>query len=503
MESRMSLKQQQKLIQKLSPQQIQVLKLIQIPAIALEERIKEEIENNPALEEVGDSWDEDEESFKDSDEEENAYQEANENELDEATINDDYQKDDIDLSAYFEEDEYIPAYKLKANNYSNDDEERQIPFRDESNFYHLLYEQLHTQDLSEEEMLIGEYIIGSIDDNGYLKRDARSIAMDLSFYYNIAVSPEQVEKVISIIQSFDPPGIAARDLRECLLLQLRRIPEKNSSIQLAIRILDEYFEEFTKKHFDKIQRKLGITEEELKKALQVITKLNPKPGNSTSEGKGSQAIFPDFIVYNDDGKLQVVVNTKNIPELRINKYYQTLYETFRKQKKHHPQTQEVIQFIKQKLDAAKFFIDALKQRNDTLQTVIEAIVDYQKEFFLTGDESKIKPMILKDIAEKTNLDISTISRVASSKYVQTPYGTFLLKKLFSESLENTEGEEVSTIEVKSVLKKLIEEEDKKNPLTDEELVELLKQKGYPIARRTVAKYREQLGIPVARLRKEI
>lgn len=505
MNSKMSLKQQQKLLQKLSPQQIQVMKLIQIPAIALEQRIKQEIEENPALEEL--SYDnesnaeleydytssmDDNMTDEDSDNENSA---ESDNQLTE-------EYNDLDISSYFDDEEDdIPLYKRQTYS-SSDENEKTLPFKSEVNFYDTLYEQLHTQPLTEDEILIGDYIIGSIDENGYLKRDSKSIALDLAFYYNLQVTPEEVEKIISVIQTFDPPGIGARDLRECLLIQLRRKPQKTPAIYLALKIIEDYFEEFTKKHYEKLQQKLNVSEQQFKEALDEILKLNPKPGNSTAEGKTSLTIYPDFTVITDD-EIQVIVNTRNLPELGINKYYQQLYEEYSKKKKSDPRTQELVQFIKQKIESAKWFIDALKQRNDTLRMVMEAIVDFQREYFLTGDETKIKPMILKDIAEKTNLDISTISRVASSKYVQTPFGTFLLKSLFSESLENEQGEEVSTREIKSVLKKLIEEENKRDPYTDEELVQLLKEKGYHLARRTVAKYREQLGIPVARLRKEI
>ncbi|MCX7697727.1 MAG: RNA polymerase factor sigma-54 [Bacteroidales bacterium] len=503
----MSLKQQQKLVQKLSPQQIQILKLIQIPAIALEQRIKQEIEENPALEEV--SFDVDNNTDADYD-----YSSSIDESLDREDSNDeaadeydqesreDFNDNEIDISSYFDEEDDIPLYKRQTYS-SIEDNEKTIPFRSETNFHDILYEQLHTHSLTEDEILIGDYVLGSIDENGYLKRDSKSIAMDLAFYYNLQVTPEEVEKMISLIQTFDPPGIGARDLRECLLIQLRRKPQKTPAIKLAIDIIQDHFEDFTKKHYEKLQHKLNVSENQFKEALDEILKLNPKPGNSTSEGRASYSIYPDFTIITDDDEIQVVVNTRNLPELSVSKYYQHLYEEYSKKKKSDPKTQELVQFIKQKLDSAKWFIDALKQRNDTLQTVMEAIVDFQREYFLTGDETKIKPMILKDIAEKTNMDISTISRVASSKYVQTPFGTFLLKSLFSESLENEQGEEVSTREIKSVLKKIIEEENKRDPYTDEELVKILKEKGYNLARRTVAKYREQLGIPVARLRKEI
>lgn len=489
---------QQKLLQKLSPQQIQLMKLLQVPTAALEQRIKEELEVNPALEE-GDDRDEPD-SGNDDD-----YQEDDDFEGGDETVDLDGNKnDDIDINDYLNEDDY-PYYKTYANNYGPDDEQREIPFSAAQSFQELLISQIGLRPLDERSQSIARHIIGNIDDDGYLMRDAESMVDDLAFSQNIETSKAEVEDILSIIQDFDPPGVGARNLQECLVIQLRKKDHPTHETELAIQILTRHFEEFTKKHFDKIQKKLGVTDEELKSAIDEILHLNPKPGSSMEQtSRALQTIIPDFILYNNDGKLELYLNAKNAPELRISRTYSEMLEGFSKNKNKADKSQrEAVLFVKQKLDAAKWFIDAIKQRQETLMAVMGTILDYQHEYFLSGDEVRLKPMILKDIADTVGLDISTVSRVANSKYIETPFGTFLLKSFFSESLSTDTGEEVSTREVKKILQDCIGGEDKKRPLTDERLAEILKEKGYNIARRTVAKYREQLDIPVARLRKEL
>jgi RNA polymerase sigma-54 factor len=479
---------QMKMLQKLSPQQIQLMKLLQIPTIALEQRIKEELETNPALEEGAEEVD-----FEDSME---TYDDELGEELSEA-------EKEFDISEYMSDDE-IPDYKLSANNQGKDSEEKVIPVSAGNTFHEMLETQLGLRPLSNKQQIIGKVIIGNIDESGYLRRDLYSISNDLAFMYNVNASEEEVEDVLKIIQDFEPAGVGARDLKECLLLQLHR-KKKKPEIELAIEILENHFEAFTKKHYEKILKKLNIDKEALKAAIDEILKLNPKPGNSIGVSqKMISHIIPDFILTVEDGEISISLNSKNAPELRISKKYSEMLEAFSmQQNKPNKAQKEAIMFVKQKLDSAKWFIDAIKQRQETLMNVMEAIVEHQREYFITGDETKLKPMILKDIAEKVGMDISTISRVVNSKYVQTPYGTFLLKTFFSESLTTESGEEVSTREVKKILQDAIDNEDKSKPLTDEKLAKLLKEKGYNIARRTVAKYREQLGIPVARLRKEL
>ncbi|MCK4637822.1 MAG: RNA polymerase factor sigma-54 [Bacteroidales bacterium] len=485
-------KLQQKLLQKLSPQQILLMKLLQIPTIALEQRIKQEIEENPALEDTDEQEEVDNEEFKDeiSEDENEISEEYNEKD------------DEFDLNDYIDDDD-IPSYKLNANNTSPDEDRKEIPFASGISFHDMLISQLGLRVLNENEYLIGLNIIGNLDDAGYLSRNLDAMVDDLAFTQNIIINIEEILNVLKIIQEFDPVGIGARNLQECLLIQLQRKDNNDKTIKLAIHIIERYFNEFTKKHYDKIIKKANITEDELKAAINEILKLNPKPGNSLSEtSKTNQYILPDFIIYNNDGILELSLNTKNAPELRLNRSYLNMLEAYSENKK-TKQKKDAFMFVKQKIDSAKWFIDAIKQRQNTLYITMKAIMDYQEEHFLTGDETMLKPMILKDIAEIVNLDISTVSRVANSKYVQTPFGTFLLKTFFSESMQKENGEEVSTREIKKILSDCINIENKNKPLTDELLTGILKEKGYNIARRTVAKYREQLNIPVARLRKEL
>ncbi|HRG36938.1 MAG TPA: RNA polymerase factor sigma-54 [Bacteroidia bacterium] len=479
--------QSQKLLQKLSPQQIQLMKLLQLPTIALEQRIKEEMELNPALEEGEDEEEEDTDL-------ENEFEE-------ETSEEDDNQRDDFSISDYMDDDEGA-SYKLKVNNTSPDEERKEIPFSVGVSFQDMLESQLGMKDLDDREYQIALYLIGNLDDDGYLRRDIPSIVDDIAFSQNINTNEEEMEKLLHVIQEFDPAGVGARDLQECLLIQLRRKPQIGI-IQLATEVVEKQMDEFSKKHYDKISKKLEIDEEILKDVIHEILKLNPRPGNSMADGQKSfQQVIPDFLISMDDaGELQLTLNSRNAPELRISKAYSKMMEEYSKTK--DKTKKEASMFIKQKLDGAKWFIDAIQQRSYTLLYTMNAIMEYQREYFLEGDETLLKPMILKDIAEKVGLDISTISRVANSKYVQTPFGTFLLKTFFSESLSTDSGEEVSTREVKKILEDCIAAESKKKPLTDDKLTKILKEKGYNIARRTIAKYREQLDIPVARLRKEL
>ena len=482
---------QQKLLQKLSPQQILLMKLLQIPSIALEQRIKQEIEENPALDESAESEDAEELSERDEiakeDEEFEEY---------------DSKDDEFDLNDYIDDDD-IPSYRLNANNTSRDDEHREVPFVSGTSFQDILFAQLGYRKLNEDEYIVASNIIGNLDDSGYLQRDINAMVDDLAFTQNVNTTKEEILKLLSIIQEFDPAGVGARNLQECLLIQLRRKDEEDPVIELAILILDRYFIEFTKKHYNKIIKKADISEDELKDAIAEILKLNPKPGNSLGEtSRTNHYILPDFMIYNNNGTLELSLNSKNAPELRLSRSYTDMLQAYSESKK-TKQQKDAFMFIKQKIDSAKWFIDAIKQRQNTLFVTMSAIMDYQREYFLTGDDTRLRPMILKDIAEIVNLDISTISRVANSKYVQTPFGTFLLKSFFSESMQKEDGEEVSTREIKKILIDCIEVESKNKPLTDEQLTGILKEKGYTIARRTVAKYREQLNIPVARLRREL
>lgn len=481
---------QQKLQQKLSPQQIQLMKMLQIPTMELEQRIKEEMEVNPALEEG--SEEDPEEEIKMDEAENGNNEEKSENE-----------NDDFDLTDYFDADD-IPDYKLYVNNSSADDEERESPLGAGRSFHDLLYAQIGLRDLDENEQLLAEYLIGNLDENGYLRRDLPAIVNDLAFNMGITATVAELDESLKAIQELDPPGVGARDLRECLLIQIRRTEEKDEVTALAEEIIHRFFEEFTKKHYEKIARRLDLTDEQLKPAIDFILRLNPKPGNSMMESARTiQHIVPDFMLSNENEELKLTLNSRNAPELKISREYKNMLEHYAKTKNRDPKEKEALLFVKQKIDSARWFIDAINQRNDTLLFCMQAIVDYQKEFFLTGDETKLRPMILKDIADMVGMDISTISRVANSKYIQTHFGTYLLKYFFSESMSTDDGEEVSSREVKKILKDAIEAEAKKKPLTDDKLSKLLNDKGYNIARRTVAKYREQLGIPVARLRKEL
>ncbi|MBR5216022.1 MAG: RNA polymerase factor sigma-54 [Bacteroidales bacterium] len=489
------LTQTQKMLQKLSPQQILLMKLLQIPTMELSSRIKEEIEENPALEEIeNENFNDDVNDNDDNLEDDQDYD--NNDDYDPLSDFDDYMQDDDDDDA---------AYKLKTNNHSRDDEHYEAPISDEESFQDILIQQLGYRKLDEKKYKIGTYIIGNLDDSGYLSRPITGIMDDLLFTQNIDVNEEEVMEVLHIIQEFDPAGVGATNLQECLLIQLLRLQEDNEEdidYTLPIIIIRQYFNEFTKKHYDKIIKKSGISERQFRAALKEILKLNPKPGGSVGGAQRSNYVIPDFAIYNNCGKLELTLNSRNTPELHVNKDYIDMLSDFSKQK-NSKSNKEAINFVKNKIDSAKWFIEAIKQRHNTLYVTMEAIMEYQKEYFLTGDETKLKPMILKDISEKVGLDISTISRVANSKYVQTAFGTFPLKSFFSESLTNDEGEEVSTREIKKILMDCIEQEDKSKPLTDDVLTQILKEKGYNIARRTIAKYREQLDIPVARLRKEM
>jgi RNA polymerase sigma-54 factor len=475
---------QQKLLQKLSPQQIQLMKLLQVPTVELEQRIKEEIEANPALEEGADQEDLDE-----------SNEEWEESEKSEA-------QEDFDFSEYL--DDETPAYKLSVRNKGADDEEKSLPFVAGNSFRENLTDQLALRNITEEQEKLAQTIIGNLDDDGYLRRDLENIADDLAFSQNLIVSEEELTDALKVIQELDPVGVGARSLQECLLIQLRRKDSHYPSIQIATTVVEKYFEAFTKKHYSQITKRMDISDEDLKIGIEEIVKLNPKPGNSMQESsKSVEHIIPDFILTIEEDELRLALNGRNAPELRVNDSYKQMMKGYAESKKKDKQQKEALTFVKQKIDSAKWFIDAIKQRQQTLMFTMSAIMEFQKEYFLTGDETNLKPMILKDIAEIVHLDISTISRVANSKYVASPYGTFLLKSFFSESLSTDSGEEVSTREVKKILTDAIDAEDKKKPLTDEALADILKEKGYQIARRTVAKYREQLNIPVARLRKQL
>lgn len=484
----MALKQQlqQKQQQRLSPLQMQVIKLTELPNLELEERIKQELVENPALEEGHDDSGESQESLED-----NSYDEG-----------ENISQEDIALGDYLTEDD-IPDYRL-SNNSSNTRKE-DIPFSSAESLHESLIEQLHLTELDQESTKIAEYIIGNIDENGYLDRPLSAISDDLLFQQNLDVSSEKIQSILHVIQSFDPPGVGASDLQECLLLQLERMPQ-NESVEKAVLIIRKYFDDFSKRHYEKIIRTLSISNEELKHIIQLITTLNPKPGNNWGDvlSQTMNTVVPDFIVESYNGEVFMSLNNKNIPELRVNREYSEMLRGYTENKKGMTtEAKNAALFVKQKLDSARWFIDAIKQRQETLQRTMQAIVDLQYDFFLTGDESNLRPMILKDVAELAGYDISTISRVSNSKYVQTNFGVYPLKYFFSESMQNDAGEEISSREVKAILRDCIENEDTKKPLTDDKLAEILKEKGYIIARRTVAKYREQMNIPVARLRKQI
>ena len=468
-----------KLSQKLSPQQIQLMKLIQLPTLDFEQKIQREIEENPALEQGQNSSDEN------NDEGQDDYSDS----------------DDLNIDDYINYDD-TPSYKLSSNN-SGNQEDKNIPFASGISFTQHLLTQLKPISLSEKKMKIAEFLVGSIDESGYIRLDIEEIIDDLAFTQNLTVSNDELKEILKIVQEFDPPGVGALSLQNCLILQLKR-KKSSVSIDLAIEIIENSFEQFSKKHFEKLMNKYSINEEQLKEVITIISKLNPKPGGSYSGGgKPIEQVIPDFKISIENNELILDLNYRNSPTLNISRDYDEMLKGYKLEKNKSKSQREAIQFIKQKLDSAKWFIDAVKQRQQTLFITMQAIMNYQKEYFITGDERKIKPMILKDIANEIEMDISTISRVANSKYVDTPYGTKLLKEFFSESMKTTSGEEISTIEIKKILEKIISNENKRKPETDEKLVKLLNEKGYKIARRTVAKYREQLNIPVARLRKEI
>ena len=480
----MALKQflTQKLEQRLSPQQIQLMKLLQVPTMELDQRIKQEIEENPALEEGSDEL---EDEFDNQDDTE-------ENDTD----------DEFDLSDYIDDD--IADYKTNANNQSKDDEERVIPLSGEQSFQEKLSEQLHLLDLNETEFIIADILIGNLDESGYLNRDLEALVDDLAFSMNVITSEQEVKSILGLIQTFDPAGVGARSLQECLLLQINRKQDGDISRFTAKKILEDFFEEFTKKHYDKIALKLEIEDKDLKDAINEILRLNPKPGGSLRESAKNQLqITPDFVINETDGSLELSLNSRNAPSLKVSREYESMLRSYSEGAKTTKSDKEAVSFVRQKLDGAKWFIDAIKQRQQTLLLTMNAIMNYQFAYFLSGDEAKLRPMILKDIADIVNLDISTISRVSNSKYVQTNFGIYPLKYFFSESLSTDSGEEVSTREVKKILSEAINSESKKIPLTDEKLMDLLNEKGYNIARRTVAKYREQLNFPVARMRKEL
>lgn len=473
---------QQRLLQRLSPQQIQMIKLLELPTMQLEQRIKEELEVNPVLEEGGDQV------------------------RDEAEMAAKTQEDTLsNIDSYINDDD-TPSYKLYANNYSKDTSKGAIPFSVGTDFHTSLEDQLGLRPITPRQLGLGQYLIGSIDDDGYLRRPLENIVDDIAFALNLEVTEAELEEVLRVIQDFEPVGVGARNLQECLLIQIRHKDQQLRSVVLATAILEKYFEEFTKKHYDKIASKLDISEEELKDAIEEIITLTPKPGSSYNDPHSVYAehIVPDFVLELKDGELLLSLNSMNQPELRISREYQTMLKEYVARKADNSkQDKEAVTFVKQKIDSAKWFIDALKLRQNTLMLTMNAILEFQREYFMEGDDTKLRPMILKDIAAVTELDISTISRVVNSKYIQTHFGIYPLKHFFSEGMQTDSGEEVSTREIKKILEECIASENKKHPLTDEALMDILKEKGYPIARRTVAKYREQLNIPVARLRKEL
>ncbi|MBP9848191.1 MAG: RNA polymerase factor sigma-54 [Flavobacterium sp.] len=481
-----------KLSQKLSPQQIQLMKLIQLPTQAFEQRLQEELVENPALEE----------SSKEDNYEADDY-EVNTNDDD----YDDYDNEhidaqDINIDEYLSNDE-TPDYKYQTNNYSDDDDDKSLPFAAPVSFHQDLINQLNTFILNDDERDIAEFLVGSIDDMGYIRRTIQDIVDDMAFTQGIYTDEATVERILHLVQDLEPAGVGARDLQECLLLQLKH-KTPSDSIALAIQVIEQQFEAFSKKHYDKLLQKFDVNQQQLRKAIDEIEKLNPKPGGSfDGNQKMVEHVVPDFTIRIMDGELELLLNGRNAPELHVSKDYQEMLQSYKDTSEKSNAQKDAVQFIKQKLDSAKWFIDAIKQRQETLYVTMNAIMYYQQEYFLEGEESKLRPMILKDIADMVGLDISTVSRVANSKYVDTPYGTKLIKEFFSESMTNDQGEEVSTIEIKNILQQVISEEDKKKPLPDDQLAEILKEKGYPIARRTIAKYREQLDIPVARLRKKI
>lgn len=480
-----------KLSQKLSPQQIQLMKLIQLPTQAFEQRLQEEMVENPALEgDVDATLDSYEDSFDNSNDDYDDYD------------NEHIDTGDLNIDEYLSNDE-TPDYKYQTNNYSDDDEDKSLPIAAQMSFHQDLINQLNTFILTDEDREIAEFLVGSIEDSGYIRRSIQDIVDDMAFTQGIYTDEKTVERILTIVQQLEPSGVGARDLQECLLIQLKH-KTPTDSVSLAIDIIDKQFDAFTKKHYDKLLQKFDVSKEQLKKAIDEIEKLNPKPGGSfDSSSRVVEHVVPDFTIRVIDGELELTLNSRNAPELHVSKDYQEMLKTYKDSSEKSSAQKDAVQFIKQKLDSAKWFIDAIKQRQETLMVTMNAIMHFQYEYFLEGEETKLKPMILKDIADMVGLDISTVSRVANSKYVETPYGTKLIKEFFSEAMKNTEGEDVSTIEIKKILEQVIAEEDKSKPLPDEDLAVILKERGYPIARRTVAKYREQLDIPVARLRKKI
>ncbi len=475
-----------KLSQKLSPQQIQLMKLIQLPTQAFEQRLKQELEENPALESGKEDSEQADDPFED------AF-ETGENEV--------IDTEDINIDEYLSDDE-IPDYRTRSSNYG-EEEEKQVPYAAGISFNQYLLNQLNTEYLDDEQWQIAEFLVGSVDESGYIRRPVPDLMDDLAFTQNVFTDEATILEVLRKVQQLDPPGVGARSLDECLLLQLER-KTPTPAVERAQEILEKSFDHFTKKHFKKLMQRHNISESELKEAIQEIEKLNPKPGGAYSgNNRLVEHVVPDFTIRIVDGELELSLNSRNAPELHVSREYSNMLAGYKSSKEKSKSQKDAVLFIKQKLDGAKWFIDAIKQRQQTLYTTMNAIMNYQREYFLTGDERNLKPMILKDIADQIGMDVSTVSRVANSKYVDTPYGTKLIKDFFSESVKNVEGEDVSTREIKKILETVIREEDKRKPLTDDKLAGILKEKGYPIARRTVAKYREQMDIPVARLRKEI
>ncbi|MFN5706320.1 MAG: RNA polymerase factor sigma-54 [bacterium] len=483
---------QQKLLQKLSPQQIQFIKLLQIPTVMLDSRIKEELEENPALEDGSLS----------SAEEIPEYQ-LDDDDDDKINTEERTEQEEFNIDDYIQDDDQDDGYKMMSDNDSDDEDKKEMPIAVSTSFHDTLLAQLSLNVMADHEFMVAQQILGSLDDDGYLRRPINALVDDLAFSQNINTTEAEVEHLLEVIQNFDPAGVGARSLQECLLLQLKRKDTSQKSVKVAIEIVSDYLDEFTKKHYDKLEKSLNINSEELKEAIQEILRLNPKPGNSYADNNKQLQVIPDFIITKNDNYLLLTLNSKNAPELRVSRSYQEMFQTYDKASQKDKKMKEAVQFVKQKLDSAKWFIDAIKQRQQTLIKTMNAIMNFQYDYFLTGDDRKLRPMILKDIADQVQMDISTVSRVANSKYVQTEFGTFLLKSFFSEGIQTDSGEEVSNREVKKILEECISGEDKHKPLADERLAEILKERGYNIARRTVAKYREQLNIPVARLRKEL
>jgi RNA polymerase sigma-54 factor len=473
----------QKLQQKLSPQQIQLMKLVQLPTQSLEARIKQEIEENPALQEGKEKA---EDTFENDASDEREVRDSME---------------EINWDDYLGDDD-TPDYKTKANNYSSDDELYEAPVIVNESFHDSLISQLRLRNLNTEELELATYLVGTIDDDGLLRRELIDIVDDLAFSQGLFTEEKELERLLEIIQDLDPPGVGGRDLRECLILQLER-KRPSLKVNLALSILEDYFDSFVKRHYQKLMDRLGVNEDELRDAIEEIGRLNPKPGGSSNLSRPTENVIPDYNLQIVDEELELTLNGRNAPELSLSNQYREMLEHYKASKEKNKAEKEAALFVKQKLDSAKWFIDAIVQRQQTLMLTMQSILNYQRDYFLTGDERKLRPMILKDIAEEIGMDISTVSRVASNKYIQTPYGTFLIKRFFSESMTNADGEEVSTREIKKILEDTVAEENKRKPMTDDALAKILKEKGYPIARRTVAKYREQLDIPVARMRKEL